>query len=103
MVNDYTDTTITDILNTVRIEIAQNRAERNKSTNPVIEYQLDQQNTVIIADTVELNGNTQTQTDTIALTDTVSKTEMGTTFRVTNAGGIVSSDYPIKMAFWVVH
>lgn len=78
MVNDYADTNIADILNSVRQEIAQNRAEKNRSTNPVIEYQLDQQNTVNITDTVSRDGNTQSNTDTIALTDSVNRTSQAT-------------------------
>lgn len=86
MVNDYSDSTISDYINTVRQEIAQNRAERNKSTNPIVEYQLDQQDSLALTDSTSINNNTQTASDSLILTDTVSRTDQSSgTFLIDTA------------------
>ncbi len=103
MTNDLNDTTASDILSEVRKEIAQNRAVNNTSTNAVINSLLLTSDEFTLTDSVSQDGNTTAVSDSFTLTDTATKTEMGTTFRVTDADGNVGSDYPIKMAFWVVH
>lgn len=86
MVNDYSDSTISDYLNTVRQEIAQNRAEKNKNTNPIVEYQLDQQDSLALTDSTSIDANTQTVSDVIILTDSISRTDQSSgTFLIDTA------------------
>ena len=86
MVNDFSDTTISDILNQVRMEIAANRADKNKSTNPIIEYILTSTDGISLTDSVSNNGNTQTVSDSIQLSDSVSRTSQATaTFLIDTA------------------
>lgn len=86
MVNDYTDTTVADLLNSVRVEMAQNKAENNKSTNPILEYILGNSESLTLTDVISLNGNSQSLLDNTSFTDSVLRTSQSTgTFLIDTA------------------
>ena len=99
----FKETETEDILDGVRKFIAENKAGNTASENFTPQFILQFFNQIDISNSVSLNGNKHEFENQINVSNTVTKTEMGTTFRITDLSGNVSSDFPFDIDFCVVN